>query len=288
MVLWHYKWIAEHLHEYPTLSRAKIADFFDRMEAYFKAEEEGLRPVYNNRMAEAAAAGQDVEFDAWRNRWEAAPSDESDDCAACETHSIVESLLNLGRAEDALEAATPLLKGEQYCDEVPSTTFSRLLLPLLKMQNARMAEAAHRVSLRYVRRAPKMLRYLADHVVYLSLQRREDEARRLAAVLMARIDESRNGLNRYRAAAALWLWASARKSAGHATIPVPKRVSWSPPGGLAKADDVIARYQTMATDIARQFDERNGTDLFAKRIGSVGKMAEFLSQPPPPPEMERA
>lgn len=275
-VLWFYKWIGEDLHNFPSLSRKVIGEFFGRMEKCFRQENEGLRPVYGLRMKEAAFAGHEAEADAWRAKWEAEPSAGSDDCPACETHGLVESLLNLGRPEQAIEAAAPILSGEQYCGEVPATTFSRLLLPLMRASDER-CEMCHMVTLRAVRVQPKLVRYLADHVIYLCLTDRSGFASRLVAVMLARVDNSPNGFERYRAAVAAWLWGVARKAMGESHTRVPRRLSWAPADQMVSLDDFIARHRNEAMLLAGQFDARNGSSVFAERLQSMEAITLFVS-----------
>jgi len=278
-VLWYYKWIADKLPHYPALSREQIDAFYAQMEADFTAAGEGLRPLYSLRMGEAAFAGRAEDADAWHARWQSEPATAADDCPACQTQARVDALLDLARPEEALEAAAPILAGEQRCEEVPAVTFSRLLFPLLRAGDVQKAELAHRIGRHLVRRLPKLVRHLGDHVLYLTLLGRSDEARRLVALMLARGDRVTNGYTRYRVAVAAWLFATARKTLGDTDLPVPRRLSWSPPTGRVPLDALIARFKPEAISLAAQFDACNGTDSFAERIKSAHLMEAFLSKP---------
>src|SRR4051812_29810803 len=162
-ILWYYKWITEHLPEYVEVPAAQIESTFQDMERFYREEKEGLRPVLALRARAAAFMGRDVEAEHYATQWEEAEEQDSDDCPACQTHSRVQLLLDLGRPEEAVEAADPVLRGDQFCEEVPATTFSRLLLPLLLLDRAGEALFLSAVVRRQVRLVPALVGYLADH-----------------------------------------------------------------------------------------------------------------------------
>ncbi len=279
-VRWYYKWIASKLQEYPSLTREAIADFLSRMEACYVADNEGLRPVYALRMDEAAFAGRQSEADEWWTKWQNEPSDDSDDCPACETHSKVEALLNMGRPEEAVTAAEPILNGDQSCEEVPFTTCSRLLLPLLRNGDVQRSELCHLATVRAVRKMPKLVRYLAEHVLYLSITGRSQFAARLGAIMLVRSEGSQNGLIRFRVAAATWIWSVAELQQGRTHARLPRRLPWAPADQLVPLEELLARGESEARDLAAQFDARNGTDVFHQRVQSLEALATFMRDQP--------
>ncbi len=95
-ILWHYKWLAEHVCEFPQASRQRIDSLFADMTLRYEAEGIGLRPVFAYRcrtwafMGHLAAAAEDYD------RWQDSARGHRDDCPACETHSRVAYLLDCG------------------------------------------------------------------------------------------------------------------------------------------------------------------------------------------------
>src|SRR5690606_19463211 len=129
----------------------------------------------------------------------------------------VQYFLLSGKPDEAIEAAAPVLAGEQFCEEVPATTFSRLLIPMLLRDELDAAEAMHQAVLRQVRSTPSLLSHLSNHLVYRTLTGRAKESRRLGAITLARGLESANSYNRFSAfrACALWLGILARSGVAH-------------------------------------------------------------------------
>ena len=167
--------------------------------------------------------GRAEEARRYMKQWEAAPEVESDDCPACQTHSRVQLLLDLDKPLDAVEAAGPVLDGSQSCEEVPATTFSRLLLPMLLLGKAEDALFLSVVTRRQVRLVPKMLSHLADHVIFLSLVGLLDTARRLALVTVARAESAPNPFDRFSASRAAWVFlARLAKGGGRTDVRLPR------------------------------------------------------------------
>src|SRR5688500_6129486 len=113
-VLWYYKWLAERLPEYVEVPRDQIEAFFRRMEAFYEAQDEGKRPVWELRCRAASFMGHEQEAAGYEELWEKTEKRGSDNCPACETHSRVQYLLDVGKLPEALAAAGPILAGEQY------------------------------------------------------------------------------------------------------------------------------------------------------------------------------
>ena len=68
-------------------------------------------------------AGAQVHLD----RFRATPRDEISDCAACEASNAAESLLKMGRREEALETVRPVLSGALVCESQPWGVLSVLI-----------------------------------------------------------------------------------------------------------------------------------------------------------------
>jgi hypothetical protein len=275
-VLWYYKWIGEHLYEYADVPAAQVSAFLDQMEAFYLAEQVEPRPVHALRCRAAAFMGDRAEADRQYELWQTSADTESDDCPACQTHAKVQVLLDLGKVAEAIEAAEPVLSGEQRCDEVPATTVSRLLLPLVVADQLDQAVLLAGAVQRQVRVVPKLLGYLADHVFFAAVVGAERVARRLGFVMLARAEEATNDADRFLVARAAWLWAVTAGRAGADAVPVPLRCAGLPrqPDGRVVTADAAAFYRTRAHQIAAAFDERNGTTRFTDRLAMVDGIAK--------------
>lgn len=271
-VLWYYKWVAEHIAEYIDVSPEQIETTFVSMEKYFKDQEETLRPIYALRCRTAAMMGKTSQAELFYEQWQQAERGDSDDCPACQTQTTVQFLLDLGRPEEALEAAGPVLSGDQQCEEVPATTFSRLLLPLLLVGRADMALAMSSFVRRQVRKVKNLLGYLADHVVFLSLIGFLDPAKRLAFVMICSAEESLNSYDRFQAWRAAWMLLAQLQKHGQNLALLPRRVPIAAKGEPLPIADAIAFFEGRVREIAEAFDRRNGTDRFAQILAQTEQL----------------
>ena len=272
-LLWYYKWVTERLPEYVEVSPAQIESTFSDMERFYAEEKEGVRPILALRRGRRRSwGGRTRRGGTWRE-WEAAPQVESDDCPACQTHSRVQLLLDLDEPVEAAEAAGPVLDGSQSCEEVPATTFSRLLLPMLLLGKAEDALFLSVVTRRQVRLVPKMLSHLADHVTFLSLVGLLDTARRLAIVMVARAEAAPNPFDRFSASRAAWVFLSRfAKDSGRTEIRLP-RTEIGADGRCVAITEAAAHFESRTRELADAFDARHGTPRFAKLVAEAEQLA---------------
>ena len=135
----------------------------------YEAKGIGLRPVFAYRcrtwafMGHLAAAAEDYD------RWQDSARGHRDDCPACETHSRVAYLLDCGDVRGQLKAAKPILFGRQRCSEVPATTNSILLLPLVECGKLADAARLHTSVYNQVRTQDDVIQYLPHHLAYAAV-----------------------------------------------------------------------------------------------------------------------
>ncbi len=272
-VLWYWKWLLEDLAQYVEVPAEQIALLQQQMEDCYRREGESLSPVFTERYATAAFMGKAVEAAHWLERWEACDSGDSDDCTACQINTRVQALLDLERVDDAVDAAAPLIRGEQSCEQVPASTFSRLLLPLLFRDEAEMCISMMQTFRRQIRLTPGMFEYFADHLLFLSIVPSPQTARRHASIALRRLASCTNSYQRFNNARAGWVWASRRRSKG-LSLSLPRRTLETLP--CAPDDDSIIEW--LETDVHRlaiAFDARNGTGRFQRLIESARELIDL-------------
>src|SRR4051812_30570003 len=131
-LLWCYKWILEHLPEFPQVSSDQLAKTFQDMERRFRNAGHGPKAVHKLKALAAVRLGDLAGAAHFEQLWTSARPDHLADCAACEVGTHVEYLVSVGREVDAIAGAGKLFGGKMRCKEVPNTTFSRLLVPMLR------------------------------------------------------------------------------------------------------------------------------------------------------------
>ena len=278
-VLWYYKWIMERLPEFAEVPAAVIDRMFEEMQKFYEQEGEGLRPVHMLRCQAAAAMGRADEADRLAARWESVEADDSDDCPACETHSRVQYLLDVGRVPEALAAAGPVLEGGQSCAEVPAVTFSRLLIPVALTGDADLAEQMRLFVRRGVRKVPKLFGHLADHVLYLTVTGRPAEAVRPATVALSRAVGSGNTQKRFEAFRAGWACFARLAMLGNERVRLPRHFPPTGEDGYATPADAAAWCGEQAASAAEALDARNGTDRFSQRLRNLHDLFASIGEP---------
>lgn len=275
-ILWYFKWITERLPEHADVSRELIDATFDQMEQFYQSERESLRPVHALRCRTAAFMSREEESIRYFDLWQTTPAGKSDDCKACEVHALVQYYLDVERADDAIRTAAPVIEGKMHCEEVPATTFSRLLVPLLQKGMAGLAEEMRLFVARQVRKTPKLVSYFANHVVFLCLTGRSIPAHRSASLLLARGTCVSNTFDQYAAWRAGWVWLRFLNLDGCVKVKLPR--SFDPESAGVPIDTLTAadRCRREALALSIRFDARNGTDRFARSMASLDEFFETI------------
>lgn len=280
-LLWFYKWIADKVFEHVDVSRAMVENVLHQMQEFYQAEKESLRPVYSIRRDAAIFMGQLAEAEKYHVLFGQTEPGQSDDCPACTTHGEVCYLLGQDKPDEAIKAAAPIFSGEQYCEEVPATTFSRLLMAVLFQGEGETAEAMHRAVVRQIRLVPKLVGYLASHVMYLSLTGRAKLARRIACVLLGRGTQSPNSYVRLSAWRGGWVWAVQLQSAGVQTVRLPALFDPAAPQGM-QVEELAARCRRETLKLTLAYDHRHGNHRFEDSFKKMEEVLKIIRTGEPP------
>ena len=281
-LLWLYKWVADDVASYPSLTRQQVETFFAEMERRYREAGLSLRAVHGLRAFAAIEMGDVQRANDDLRRWQEADEDGSEDCAACELNNLVRFHLKSNEEEKAIERAAPLLTGKMRCADVPGITHASLLVPMLRLGRLADAAGGHRRSFRQMRETRKFLAYLAEHLKYLALT---DDATRGVKLLESRLAwalETRNGENQFHffAAARLLLARLARadRAGGQGQtirLLLPEKFEHTREDGTYVAADLAETFLAMARDVAERFDRRNGNDRYARLLQANEDLIDF-------------
>jgi len=278
LILWYFKWIVERLPEHVEIPLELIDTTFDQMVEFYRREGESLRPVYALKSRCYAFLGKTDDAKKFYELWETTDTAKFDDCPACQTHGKVQYLLDMNQSKEAIEAAAPIIAGEQKCEEVPTATFSRLLMPLLFDGQGELANRMCHFVLRAVRKTPKFTSYFANNVVFLALTGRAHATSRLAKLLLGRGSQQPNSYHRMCAWRAAWVWLMILRNEGTETVVVPRAVVPSGHGQEMPVTEAVELCRNEAFALAQAFDARSGTDHF---MPSLQGLHQMLNAPPP-------
>lgn len=118
-MFWQYKWVAEAIPANPEVSLAQCEKFLDEMEQRFRVAAKGLKAPLMARFTFACDTGSD-RVDEALNAWESAPSDDFDDCEACQVGTKVSYLCSKGQWRQAINVAATM-RGS--CNIEPAKTY---------------------------------------------------------------------------------------------------------------------------------------------------------------------
>jgi len=168
-ILWHYKWMAGSLPNFPDVPRSQIAALMADLTRRFRAQGSTLHAVHQIRRDTALTMYDTRAARAAHKKFLQTERDELSNCKACVQNADVSYQIEQGDDEAAEAAARPILKGKMSCTVVPHTTYGKMLLPYLRLGNPAEAMRCHKVGYPLVRANPAFLTYHGQHMALLAL-----------------------------------------------------------------------------------------------------------------------
>lgn len=272
-LLWYYKWIVEELPEFTDVPRERIEELFVDMERRYRNAGLGLRPLYECRTHAAVVMGDKVKAAEYEGRWLSMPRNVGADCLACECDKRVEYLLFAGRYEEAIQEAAPVLAGALRCEQVPTRTIARVLVPLLRLKRPAEAARYHLLGIGHAASQCQYLWYLAEHLAFLVLTRNIAEAVKLLQRHLLWAMETRNSSDRFRFYRAGWLLLRTLNRSGHEAgkLDLPPALEAYRRGDTYDLNALENWLRQEANKLAQDFDERNGSPYYAELIHEIEK-----------------
>lgn len=280
-LMWQFKWMGGSLQRSTAFSQEQIDAVLDDMEAHYRAEGLGMSGVLAARFEGAWDAGRLDEAEALRVRLEATERDSHSHCDACGRSQLAGYFAEVGREDDTIRLVEEMLEGGFSCGEEPEHALSRALVPHLRAGRLDDARQLHLRSYRMAKDNPDNLAIIANHLVFCAIT--GNEARGLALVERHIGWLAHDGLNdrgQFHALASIGLVLDAVARAGHADAIVrgadaPELVRFfGLHDGRWAAGELAAAAWSTARRLGAAFDERNGTDAFARRLAATRAMAE--------------
>ncbi len=277
-VRWCFKWVIASLPKFHTVTRAQIARAFDDMTELYDISGESHRAIHSLRGQTACIFGDLGQIEGHRDAWLAAPEDGSEDCAACEAHTLVTLNLALGRPADAVNAAAGLIKGRLRCAEQPATTDSDLLVPLFKLDRADEAQRLQQRSYRAIRRSRDYLKETGGFLAFLAAT---DQLSRGVEMLQTGIKyfiQVRRGWDRMHMLAGARLLLRRLLQVDRREV----KLRLLPEFELYRRDNRYAVEPLLAwadgqfDDLAGQFDKRNGNTVISNGLRGMARLLETV------------
>ncbi|MEU5883096.1 hypothetical protein [Spirillospora sp. NPDC047279] len=269
-LLWHFKWMVNSLTLFPEIPLDRTHAVLDDMERRYRLGGHSLQAVFHYRHVVARHVGDAAGADEWYARWRAAPRDDLADCAGCDPTGMVHHLAVLGRDEEALAIAAPVLSAELNCTEQPQGILTALLPVYLRSGRLDEARDAHRRAYRIMRSTIADFADVAEHVEFCA--RTGNEARGLEIVQrhLGWLDRapSPHSAMRFAASAALLLRRLEEAGAG-AEVTLRRPAHADRPAAEVTAAELRADLERAATELGARFDARNGTSRQGDRVREI-------------------
>ncbi|MFI7430352.1 hypothetical protein ACIBPB_25445 [Micromonospora sp. NPDC049836] len=288
-LFWFFKYMVTAMLKFPELPLDRTYAVLDDMERRYRESGHSLQAVHKHRYLVAAHLGAEEEAAEWYRRWLTTPRDALSDCAGCDPTTQVAHLARVGRHEEAVALAEPVLAGRLSCTEQPQAILTALLTPYRETGRLDAARDAHREAYRRLRGRLSDLWDIADHVEFCTVTGNETRALELVERHLDWLDRAPTpaAAMHFAAAAA----AALRQVPGELTV--HRRAAGERPAADVPVATLAGELAGVATTLAERFDARNGTrhqsELIARRLAAapagphVPLSASLRRQPVPAP-----
>ncbi|MFE1176190.1 tetratricopeptide repeat protein [Streptomyces sp. NPDC058773] len=251
---WRFKWIIYSLTGNPDIPLDAVRRWIPEMERHYRIAGYSLRPVRAAAFYVAQHLGDDALGARLLSEWTAADRDAMSDCLACELNEQGDWHADHGDDERAIVTWAPVLNGEQTCAEQPHLILALSLMPLLRLGRLDEARRNHLRGYRLARGNGSLIEAIARHIEFCALTGNEARGLEILAEHAGYLDSGEEPLSRLQILSAAALLLRRLTELGHADRPVPL------PGDAAvTTEQLLTRTREAALDLARRFDERNGT-----------------------------
>ncbi|MET7834036.1 hypothetical protein ABZS44_14605 [Micromonospora sediminicola] len=261
-LLWYFKYMVNAMLKFPELPLDRTYAVLDDMERRYRESGHSLQAVHKHRFLVADHLGDaSAAAEAYR-LWMTTPRDALSDCAGCDPTTQVGYLADIGRHDEAVALAEPVLAGRLNCVEQPQGILTALLASYRETGRREQARDAHREAYRRLRGRLADLWEIADHVEFCTVTGNGARALEL-------VERHLDWLDRAPTPAAGMHFAAAAAAALRqvpADLTVHRRAAGDRPAADVPAGALADELADSATALAERFDARNGTTHQSERI----------------------
>jgi hypothetical protein len=285
-LLWKYKWIVAVLPNFPQISRKEIERILDDIEERYRCYGSTMHSIYNKRRSVAMDMGDVKAAKKAHAKMRKTRRDSLSDCKACIADEMVVYLRFLNQNTRAVNEGIKLIKSNLCCSEVPDTTYSLLLVPLLKLHRAKEAMKYHQIGYRLNARDPDRLAAVNRHIEFLALTDNFADAVKLVQKHLPMALSTVDQHNRFEFYRVAWLVFERLRESGKDSIKLrmPANFSLALEGGKYQTDQIAKGFHDLAHEIALRFDVRNGNDFYRRKLTDTTKLKKYATPFPIAPQ----
>ena len=275
-IMWTYKWTIATCTRLPQVPRDRVMALLDDFEARCRAMGHSMYAANLLRREFLVLSGEREAARSAHAEFRKSRRDSLSDCIACVANGNCQYYLSQNQWRRAIQAAGPVLNGRLRCAEEPHSVLAHVLLPEVKLGQLEEAWEHHREGYRLVRKGRQFVDMQGYHLRFLVLVGDLDAARALLERHIQDALETIMPLDRFQflLAAALWAERMLREGKTTAMVRMPEA---APPADARGLRDIAAGrdwFLSGAREVADQFDRRNGTDAFARRIDELPELLQ--------------
>jgi tetratricopeptide (TPR) repeat protein len=264
-LLWHFKHMISALTRFPEVPLDRTYAVLEDMQRRWQETGHSMHAVHAYRHHVASHIGDIEAANHHYAAWCAATRDDLSDCVGCDPSAKAWWLSQRGRDEEAVALAGPVLDGRLTCSEQPQDILATLMVPYVRTGRLDQARDAHRRAYRLQRPNLADLSDIAEHIEFCARTGNEARAVEMVERHLGWLDRAPSPW------AGMFFAAASSLALRRAQALLPDELTVFRPGHgerqpeRAAAADLAAELRVHATQVAEQFDRRNGTD----RVGTL-------------------
>jgi hypothetical protein len=283
-ILWKYKWIVNSIYDFPQIPKARIYEMLDDLAVRSQKAGYGLRAVLNLQYRIEKLFDNREKAIEYFQKMRLQPRDRLSNCPVCENDEKVSFATYSGFDERAVEMAQPLLNGDEKCATVPHRTYANLLLPLIRLGRYEEALLYHRRGYELISDNPGFLDRIPDHIILLALTENFQRGTQLVEKHYAWTEINKDLLGRFRffrAASLLFeMWAEANDHSSTIKVNLPESFPQYSEDGHYDPLQLAGWFREQAAAIAKQFDQRNENDFYARTLAETANLKKLRTPHP--------
>lgn len=253
---WAHKWIATGLRRDPKFSLEQLQAVIGQLADRYGKLGFSVQPVHGARAEYAYHIGDMVGLAEQLGRYLATERGPMADCEACVIEEQVWMLARLGRHQEAAAHGWEGLSGNTGCATQPQGILSALLWPLLETGEVEKAAHAHTTAYRLIK-DDEITSYVHEHIRFCALTgnlSRGEEILRRSLHKVTGVQLPADEMSFAQCASVLL-----QRLPADTVFEVPAV-------GSRTAAELLDRLSKRAIQLAKQFDERNGTSAWLDRV----------------------
>lgn len=279
--LWRMKWVVNALTRFAEIELPTIHAMLDDMERRFREFDGSIQPVLLKRRDVAMSTGNLEEAARVHKLYAKMSRSMLSDCHACELDNQANYYFDTGRNALGIKKAEALFASGMACAEVPKTTYSDLLLPLIRLKRHDEAMSHHLKGYPKVRRSVEHMSEWSAHIAAAALLGHSDRAIKMFVKHLPAVESSHNPLGQltfFRNSLVMVEMLADQKE--KMRLRLPEGSTLASDSGTYVLSELAASLLERVRAISARFDQRNGNTYYTDCIDETRRMKRYAKAVP--------